>query len=69
MAGLPELDASDRPARIAEIRRQIAAGVYETPEKLEQAIDALLDRLALDRLAPGPPATGQAKCDPKPKPK
>jgi len=29
--------------RIAEIKRQIADGVYETPEKLEKAMDAFLD--------------------------
>ena len=61
MAGLPDLDASDRQARIAEIRRQIAAGVYETPDKLEQAVDAFLDRVAF--------AEPPAKSDPKPKPK
>jgi hypothetical protein len=61
MANLPNLNASDRQARIAEIRRQIAAGVYETPDKLEQAIDAFLDRSTPG----GPPA----KSDPKPKPK
>lgn len=60
MANLPNLDASDRQARIAEIRRQIAAGAYETPDKLEQAIDAFLDR----------EAAGEAHtADPKPKPR
>jgi anti-sigma-28 factor FlgM len=34
----------DREARLAEIRRQIAAGTYETPARLEAAIDAFLDR-------------------------
>jgi negative regulator of flagellin synthesis FlgM len=38
---LPEI----RHERIAEIRQQIAAGVYETPEKLELALDRLLDEL------------------------
>jgi hypothetical protein len=33
---------SAREMRIAEIKRQIAAGVYETPEKMEQAIEAFL---------------------------
>jgi hypothetical protein len=37
-------NAADREARIAEIRRQIAEGVYETPEKLEAALDVFLDR-------------------------
>ena len=32
--------------RVAEIRRQIADGSYETPEKLDAALDRLLDRLA-----------------------
>lgn len=32
--------------RVAEIRRQISDGSYETPEKLDAALDRLLDRLA-----------------------
>lgn len=32
-------------ARVDEIRRQIAAGVYETPEKLSVAINRLLEDL------------------------
>ena len=32
-------------ARVDELRHQIAAGVYETPEKLSVAIDRLLDDL------------------------
>ena len=36
---LPEI----RHERVEEVRRQIAAGSYETPEKLELALDRLLD--------------------------
>lgn len=32
--------------RVAEIRRQIADGRYETAEKLDAALDRLLDQLA-----------------------
>ncbi len=32
--------------RVAEIRRQIADGSYETPEKLDAALDRLLDQYA-----------------------
>lgn len=32
--------------RVAEIRRQIADGSYETPEKLDAALDRMLDQLA-----------------------
>jgi anti-sigma28 factor (negative regulator of flagellin synthesis) len=47
---------ADRQARLAEVRRQIAAGTYETHERLEAAADALLDELALfDELAGEPP--------------
>lgn len=35
-----------RIERVAEIRRQIAGGTYETPEKLDAALDRLLDQLA-----------------------
>ena len=31
---------------VANIRRQIADGTYETPEKLDKALDRLLDRFA-----------------------
>ncbi|MFM8284072.1 MAG: flagellar biosynthesis anti-sigma factor FlgM [Planctomycetaceae bacterium] len=38
--------ASDiRLDRVAAIRAEIASGVYETPEKLDIALDRLLDRL------------------------
>ena len=38
-------DSEDRQARLKEIRRQIAAGTYETPEKLSAAVDKLLERM------------------------
>jgi negative regulator of flagellin synthesis FlgM len=34
-----------RIERVAELRRQIADGSYETPEKLDAALDRLLDQL------------------------
>jgi hypothetical protein len=38
--------ASVREARLAEIRRQIRAGTYETRERLSAAIDAILEDFA-----------------------
>jgi negative regulator of flagellin synthesis FlgM len=38
---LPEI----RHEKVEEIRRQIAAGSYETPEKLELALDRMMDEL------------------------
>ncbi len=38
--------ADVRTDRIAEIRQQIAAGTYETPEKLEVALGRLMDNLS-----------------------
>lgn len=35
-----------RIERVAEIRRQIASGNYETTEKLDAALDRLLDQFA-----------------------
>ncbi len=35
-----------RIERVAEIRRQIAEGSYETPEKIDAALDRLLDQFA-----------------------
>lgn len=40
--GLPEI----RHERVEEIRRQIAAGTYETTEKLDIALDRLIDELS-----------------------
>lgn len=37
--------ADIRYDRVAEIRAQIAAGTYETPEKLEIAVSRLLDEI------------------------
>ena len=39
---LPEI----RHERVEAIRQQIATGVYETPEKLDMAMDRLLDELS-----------------------
>jgi negative regulator of flagellin synthesis FlgM len=38
---LPEI----RHEKVEEIRRQIASGTYETPEKLELALDRMMDEL------------------------
>jgi negative regulator of flagellin synthesis FlgM len=35
-----------RHERVNEIRAQLAAGVYESPDKLEVALDRLLDELS-----------------------
>ena len=42
-----------REARIAAIKCQIADGTYETPDKIEAAVDAFLSRLEHDRVTPG----------------
>jgi hypothetical protein len=34
-----------RTALVERVRREIAAGTYDTPEKFEMALDRLLDRL------------------------
>ena len=39
---LPEI----RHEKVEEIRNQIASGTYETPEKLELALDQLIDELS-----------------------
>jgi negative regulator of flagellin synthesis FlgM len=39
---LPEV----RHEKIEEIRSQIASGVYETPEKLELALDRMIDEMS-----------------------
>lgn len=54
ISGVNRLDSTTQVAgggeirinRVAEIRRQLADGSYETPEKLDAALDRLLDQLA-----------------------
>jgi anti-sigma28 factor (negative regulator of flagellin synthesis) len=48
-AAEPSAETSEplfRADLVAEIRSQIAAGTYDTPEKWEIALDRLLDRLS-----------------------
>ena len=40
-----EMDPSVRADLVERIRREIAAGTYDTPEKWELALDRLFDRL------------------------
>jgi negative regulator of flagellin synthesis FlgM len=42
LAHLPE----DRARRIVDIRQAIAAGTYDTPEKMDAALDRVLEDLA-----------------------
>ena len=35
-----------RHEKVEEIRQQIASGTYETPEKIQVALDRLLDELS-----------------------
>jgi hypothetical protein len=39
---------SIRPELVARVRKEIAAGTYDTPARWEAALDRLLDRLARD---------------------
>jgi hypothetical protein len=41
----PPLTKAERQARIERIRKEIAAGVYDTPEKFAIALDQLFRRL------------------------
>ena len=40
---MPRDTKSPRAARLAEIRRRIEAGTYETPTRIEAALDKFLD--------------------------
>jgi hypothetical protein len=44
-APLPGGEEPVRKALVERVRREIAEGVYETPDKLEQALDQLFDDL------------------------
>ena len=48
----PPDDPRARALRIAEIRRQVYEGTYETPGRLAQAIENFLDRQAAGRSDP-----------------
>ena len=40
-----ELEDAFRAQRIAQIQQQIADGTYDTPEKMDAAIDRMMERL------------------------
>jgi hypothetical protein len=46
---------TDAEARLAEIRRQIAEGTYETSENIEAAVEKMLERWAQDQDDPDSP--------------
>ena len=67
----PAETVAEREARLAEIRRQVRAGTYETRERLSAAIDAILEDFA-DQPdgASGPMNSGQEPSEaswPRPK--
>jgi anti-sigma28 factor (negative regulator of flagellin synthesis) len=41
-------DGDVRQDLVARVRQEILAGTYDTPEKLQTALDRLADRLATD---------------------
>jgi anti-sigma28 factor (negative regulator of flagellin synthesis) len=51
----PSLESAERAERIAAIRREIAAGTYETPEKLSAALDAFLEASDAETSPPAHP--------------
>jgi hypothetical protein len=48
-------DKAAREVKLAEIKRQIAAGTYDSSERLEQALDKFLDQQARSTQRPGKP--------------
>lgn len=42
------LDPNVRQDLVARVRLEILAGTYDTPDKLDEAIDRLADRLCID---------------------
>ena len=49
------IDKVAREVKIAEIKRQIAAGTYDSPERLEKAVDAFLDQQSREVRRPAKP--------------
>ncbi len=56
----PANSAGMRTELIARIRQEIQAGCYETPEKLEIALERMLGMLSLDQGPPFPPSTASS---------
>jgi hypothetical protein len=46
MSRFTQETAEERAARLAEIRRQVDADAYETPERLNAAVDSLAEDLS-----------------------
>ncbi|MEX0936227.1 MAG: flagellar biosynthesis anti-sigma factor FlgM [Pirellulales bacterium] len=59
---MDDRQADARRERIGRIKQQIAEGTYETPQRLEAAVDALLDRWQLD--ADSPPERSMSRRSP-----
>jgi len=57
---MPNESPAVRKARLAELKRQIAAGTYETPERLAAAVEGLLAEQGWDEAAD----EGVAETDP-----
>ena len=58
------VDASEqhlRAARVEGLKREIAAGTYETADKLEAALDAFLDDVEQGRVTPGEDGPRQSR--------
>jgi hypothetical protein len=47
--------AAARQSRLDQIKRDIAAGRYETPERLDAAVDAFIHREAKGNAGPAKP--------------
>ena len=43
---IERINFNDRATRLAEIKREIAAGLYDTDWRLSQAVDALWEKLS-----------------------
>jgi hypothetical protein len=50
---IEHLEFEDSSDRIAELRRQIAAGTYDTESRLSSAVDVILDDFEQGTVRPG----------------
>jgi hypothetical protein len=60
---------SPRAARLAEIRRRIEAGTYDTPTRLEAALDKFLDSDDARPIVAAPASFTQSEVRPQARPR